>query len=94
MIFAYLLVELILLGFTSLLLTVLEKPIANICIPKGVGETLLPCARMTFDDAKEETKCAEKVCKMSTFIMIILKVISTIIVNQLIVQFFFYNDHA
>ncbi|XP_061341521.1 MLO-like protein 6 [Gastrolobium bilobum] len=52
--------ELMLLGFTSLLLTVSEKPIANICIPKGVGETLLPCTSMTFNDAEEETKCAEK----------------------------------
>ncbi|TKY71762.1 MLO protein 6 [Spatholobus suberectus] len=49
-----------LLGFTSLLLTVSEKQIASICIPKGVGETLLPCARMTLDDAEEETKCAEQ----------------------------------
>ncbi|XP_027338137.1 MLO-like protein 6 [Abrus precatorius] len=52
--------ELVLLGFTSLLLTVSEKQIANICIPKSVGETLLPCASMTFDIAEEETKCADK----------------------------------
>ena len=50
-----------LLGFTSLLLTVTQKPIANICIAKGVGETLLPCSSMTFDDAEEETKCADQV---------------------------------
>ncbi|KAH1217937.1 MLO-like protein 6 [Glycine max] len=52
--------ELMLLGFTSLLLTVSEKSIANICIPKGVGETLIPCASIAFDDAEEETKCAEQ----------------------------------
>ncbi|XP_029129845.1 MLO-like protein 6 [Cajanus cajan] len=49
-----------LLGFMSLLLTVSEKRIANICITKSVGETLLPCATMTFDVTKEETKCAEQ----------------------------------
>eukprot|EP00256_Glycine_max_P066793 XP_025981388.1 MLO-like protein 2 isoform X2 [Glycine max] len=43
-----------LLGFTSLLLTVSEKSIANICIPKGAGETLIPCASITFDDAKKQ----------------------------------------
>ncbi|KAG5115846.1 hypothetical protein JHK84_041959 [Glycine max] len=46
--------ELMLLGFTSLLLTVSEKSIANICIPKGAGETLIPCASITFDDAKKQ----------------------------------------
>ncbi|KAL2341836.1 hypothetical protein Fmac_009776 [Flemingia macrophylla] len=49
-----------LLGFMSLLLTVSQKRIANICIPKGVGETLLPCATMIFDVTQEETKCAEQ----------------------------------
>ena len=53
-----------LLGFTSLRLTVSEKSIANICIPKGVGETLIPCASIAFDDAEEETKCAEQVSKL------------------------------
>ncbi|KAK4740625.1 hypothetical protein SAY87_024213 [Trapa incisa] len=50
--------ELMMLGFISLLLTVLEKPIANICIPKNVGETFLPCSSLASDeDTEEETKC-------------------------------------
>ncbi|OWM91180.1 hypothetical protein CDL15_Pgr000123 [Punica granatum] len=49
--------ELMLLGFISLLLTVGEKTIANICIPKSVGETFLPCSSLESDDTEEETKC-------------------------------------
>ncbi|XP_050367280.1 MLO protein homolog 1-like [Argentina anserina] len=53
--------ELILLGFISLLLTVGEKPIANICIPKSAGESFLPCQSYTLsEDIVEETKCAEQ----------------------------------
>ncbi|XP_024031053.1 MLO-like protein 6 [Morus notabilis] len=52
--------ELILLGFISLLLTVSEKSIANICIPKSVGETFLPCGSLTSDEEEEETKCAKQ----------------------------------
>ncbi|KAL5575347.1 hypothetical protein UlMin_017046 [Ulmus minor] len=52
--------ELILLGFISLLLTVSEKPIANICIPKSVGETFLPCGSLTSSDSEEETKCVNQ----------------------------------
>ncbi|KAB1222023.1 MLO-like protein 12 [Morella rubra] len=51
--------ELMLLGFISLLLNVLEKPIAKICIPKSVGESFLPCENTTANDTEEETKCAE-----------------------------------
>ncbi|KAJ6724957.1 MLO-LIKE PROTEIN 1 [Salix viminalis] len=53
--------ELMLLGFISLLLTVLEKPVANICIPKSAGETFLPCGSVdsgAWDE--EEAKCAEQ----------------------------------
>lgn len=53
--------ELMLLGFISLLLTVLEKPIANICIPNSVGETFLPCSSLDSDDTEEETKCQNQV---------------------------------
>lgn len=53
--------ELMLLGFISLLLNVLEKPIAKICIPKSVGESFLPCENTTASDTEEETKCAELV---------------------------------
>lgn len=49
-----------LLGFISLLLTVGQKPIANICIPKSVGESFLPCKSSTFGHAVEETKCSDQ----------------------------------
>ncbi|XP_008225160.1 PREDICTED: MLO-like protein 12 [Prunus mume] len=52
--------ELMLLGFISLLLTVGQKPIANICIPKSVGESFLPCKSSTFGHAVEETKCSDQ----------------------------------
>ncbi|GLT60094.1 hypothetical protein SLA2020_328760 [Shorea laevis] len=37
--------ELMLLGFISLLLTVLQDPISSICIPKSVGATWHPCEK-------------------------------------------------
>ena len=52
--------ELMLLGFISLLLTVSEKPIANICIPKSVGETFLPCSDPS-NDNEEAVKCEAQV---------------------------------
>ncbi|KAJ6416654.1 hypothetical protein OIU84_002509 [Salix udensis] len=53
--------ELMLLGFISLLMTVLEKPVANICIPKSAGETFLPCGSVDSGDwDEEEAKCAEQ----------------------------------
>ncbi|XP_065878955.1 MLO-like protein 12 isoform X1 [Euphorbia lathyris] len=52
--------ELMLLGFISLLLTVSEKPIANICIPKGVAEAILPCGSVSLIETYEETKCANQ----------------------------------
>ncbi|CAL5346096.1 unnamed protein product [Camellia sinensis] len=51
--------ELIMLGFISLLLTISERQIAKICIPKSVGETFLPCQSIT-SDGEEATKCAEQ----------------------------------
>ena len=53
--------ELMLLGFVSLLLTVCQKYIAKICIPRSVGETFLPCKTLTESDSEEETKCEEQV---------------------------------
>ncbi|XP_023543418.1 MLO-like protein 12 [Cucurbita pepo subsp. pepo] len=50
--------ELMLLGFVSLLLTVSEKAIANICIPKSSNKIFLPCP--TTNSATyfvEEPKC-------------------------------------
>ncbi|XVF25736.1 hypothetical protein REPUB_Repub13aG0239400 [Reevesia pubescens] len=55
--------ELMLLGFISLMLTVSEKSIANICIPKNVGETFLPCSDPS-NESEEEAKC-EKQGKVS-----------------------------
>ncbi|MCD9560102.1 hypothetical protein HAX54_018545 [Datura stramonium] len=53
--------ELMLLGFISLLLTVLQKPIAKICIPKGAAQTFLPCQSLTIsDDEEEEPKCEQQ----------------------------------
>ncbi|EEF39797.1 Protein MLO, putative [Ricinus communis] len=52
--------ELMLLGFISLLLTVSEKPIANICIPRTAGETFLPCGSASYIESEEEAKCAEQ----------------------------------
>ncbi|XP_019199042.1 PREDICTED: MLO-like protein 6 [Ipomoea nil] len=37
--------ELMLLGFISLLLTVLQEPISNICIPASVGDSWHPCKK-------------------------------------------------
>ncbi|KAG8483317.1 hypothetical protein CXB51_022551 [Gossypium anomalum] len=51
--------ELLQLGFISLLLTVGEKPIANICIPKSIGEIFLPCSDPS-NDSPEEAKCEEQ----------------------------------
>lgn len=53
--------ELMLLGFISLLLTVSEKPIASICIPESLGETFLPCTEPS-NGSKEEAKCEAQVC--------------------------------
>ncbi|XP_030460114.2 MLO-like protein 12 [Syzygium oleosum] len=52
--------ELMLLGFISLLLTVTERPIANICIPKSVAETFLPCSSWESSEEEEETNCIEQ----------------------------------
>ncbi|XP_038883810.1 MLO-like protein 6 isoform X2 [Benincasa hispida] len=52
--------ELMLLGFVSLLLTVSEKGIANICIPKSLNKKFLPCRHsMNFNSSyfMEEPKC-------------------------------------
>ncbi|XP_057873962.2 MLO-like protein 6 [Cryptomeria japonica] len=37
--------ELMLLGFISLLLTVGQKPISEICISEGLGDSFLPCSK-------------------------------------------------
>ena len=37
--------ELMLMGFISFLLTVGQKPISKICIPKGIAYSMLPCEK-------------------------------------------------
>ncbi|XP_059068874.1 MLO-like protein 2 [Cryptomeria japonica] len=37
--------ELMVLGFISLMLTVGQKPVSEICVSKSLGETLLPCSK-------------------------------------------------
>ncbi|CAN0911069.1 MLO-like protein 6 [Linum grandiflorum] len=52
-----------LLGFVSLLLAVCQKTIANICIPRSIGETFLPCGFPPYhasSHVEEEAKCAEQ----------------------------------
>ncbi|KAL3519834.1 hypothetical protein ACH5RR_017983 [Cinchona calisaya] len=51
--------DLMLLGFISLMLTVGERPISKVCIPKGVAETFLPCHSLTSEEG-EEPKCQEQ----------------------------------
>ncbi|XP_042475559.1 MLO-like protein 3 [Macadamia integrifolia] len=46
--------ELMLLGFISLILAALQKPISNICIPSKYGDSMLPCP-------KTETQTGEQV---------------------------------
>ncbi|CAN0911066.1 MLO-like protein 12 [Linum grandiflorum] len=55
--------EMMLLGFVSLLLAVCQKTIANICIPRSIGETFLPCGFPPYhasSHVEEEAKCAEQ----------------------------------
>ncbi|KAA8518776.1 hypothetical protein F0562_016450 [Nyssa sinensis] len=51
--------ELMLLGFISLLLTVGQAPISEICIPKSVGETWHPCnkkqEKKKYEDGKKNS---------------------------------------
>ncbi|XP_059068866.1 MLO-like protein 2 [Cryptomeria japonica] len=47
--------ELMLLGFISLLLTVGQKPISEICISKKIGDTFLPCSKkeaLSYEEVK------------------------------------------
>lgn len=46
--------ELMLLGFISLLLTVLQDYISDICIPKSIGDSWLPCSKEA--QSKSENK--------------------------------------
>ncbi|KAL3525155.1 hypothetical protein ACH5RR_013527 [Cinchona calisaya] len=44
--------ELMLLGFISLLITVGQQPISEICISKGAGDTMLPCKKLDKKNAE------------------------------------------
>ncbi|XP_048324386.2 MLO-like protein 6 isoform X1 [Ziziphus jujuba] len=46
--------ELMLLGFISLLLTVGQGPISNICIPKSVGATWHPCGKKQEEELNKD----------------------------------------
>lgn len=59
--------ELMLLGFMSLLLTIGQGTISEICVPKSVGATWHPCSKQEEDPPEEEyggsdDKCAKKAC--------------------------------
>ena len=48
--------ELMLLGFISLLLTVLQDHISDICIPKSIGDSWLPCSKEAKSKSESENK--------------------------------------
>uniref|UniRef100_A0A6N2N7Y1 MLO-like protein n=1 Tax=Salix viminalis TaxID=40686 RepID=A0A6N2N7Y1_SALVM len=56
--------ELMLLGFMSLLLTIGQGTISEICVPKSVGATWHPCSKQEEDPQEEyggsDDKCAKK----------------------------------
>lgn len=47
MVILSIIVELMLLGFISLLLTVFQSPISNICVPANAENMMLPCKLKT-----------------------------------------------
>ncbi|KAJ4844805.1 Protein mlo2 [Turnera subulata] len=62
--------ELMLMGFISLMLTVLQTPISDICIPKSIAATWHPCSKKQeekkYDSEKQLSakyidKCMDKV---------------------------------
>nr|GLL43086.1 MLO-like protein 6 [Ipomoea trifida] len=57
--------ELMLLGFISLLLTVLQGPISNICIPASVGATWHPCSKKD-EEEKNKTPSSEQHWELSS----------------------------
>ncbi|KAB5519833.1 hypothetical protein DKX38_024152 [Salix brachista] len=64
--------ELMLLGFMSLLLTIGQGTISEICVPKSVGATWHPCSKQEEDPPEDEyggsdDKCAKKACCLDSF---------------------------
>ncbi|KAK4430884.1 MLO-like protein 6 [Sesamum alatum] len=52
--------ELMLLGFISLLLTVTQDSLAEMCVPKSVGHSWHPCRNKDNDDEEYDDPCLEK----------------------------------
>lgn len=62
------------LGFLSLLLAVIQRPISKICIPNRITNSMLPCNRVLLDSTKtikerelasvqnSQDHCASRVC--------------------------------
>lgn len=48
--------ELMLLGFISLLLTVGQAPISEICVSKAIGNSWRPCGKKKDEDEHEDGK--------------------------------------
>ncbi|XP_019193211.1 PREDICTED: MLO-like protein 12 [Ipomoea nil] len=51
--------ELMLMGFISLLLTIFQDPVSNICIPESVGNSWHPCDKIK-DPSKIDDPCIKK----------------------------------
>nr|GLL23213.1 MLO-like protein 12 isoform X2 [Ipomoea trifida] len=51
--------ELMLMGFISLLLTIFQDPVSNICVPKSVGNSWHPCDKIK-DPSKIKDPCKAK----------------------------------
>ncbi|KAL5998820.1 hypothetical protein ACLOJK_009768 [Asimina triloba] len=57
----HLLTRVMIFGFLSLLMTIMQQPISKICIPKSYGRQFLPCENQTLpDDTVEEPTCQEQ----------------------------------
>ncbi|KAF8027520.1 hypothetical protein BT93_E0426 [Corymbia citriodora subsp. variegata] len=65
--------ELMVLGFISLLLTVLQGPISNICVPKKIANSWLPCTK---EEAKAE-KSGRRLLEFSEFDGVIRRSLAT-----------------
>ncbi|KAF5751533.1 Seven transmembrane MLO family protein isoform 1 [Tripterygium wilfordii] len=53
--------ELMLLGFISLLLTILQSSISNICIPEKVANTWHPCGKKEEEDTTTQTESSDEI---------------------------------
>jgi len=76
--------ELMLLGFISLLLSVLQGPISNICISKAVGATWHPCNKKQESNksTKSYDKCANKACSNICYTFFIHLIFKSIVCSR------------